>query len=161
MLTQYSTKGTPYYINIASDPNPGAGWGVSDPATHMTDNYFKPSYREVFEVTTANMLYSVTNNAWYGTLTGATSGRLYWDTRMQYANKTFTTTALNDGTGRLQLALHPATAPTTTSIFCISNVASGDSNAATGYHVNFYPPGTTLPVNCIVTNLYLSPVANG
>ena len=129
----------------------------------MTDNYYKQSSREVFELTSAGQLYSVTNNAWYGTITGATSGKLFWDTRSQYANTTFTGTAVNDGTGRVQLGLKQSATSTILNIFCVSNSASGDSNAATGYHVNFVPPGTTQPQagNCIITQLYLSPITNG
>ena len=129
----------------------------------MTDNYYKQSSREVFQLTSAGQLYSVTNNAWYGTQTGATSGKLFWDTRSQYANTTFTGMAVNDGTGRVQLGLMQSTASSTLDIFCVANSTSGDSNAATGFHVYFFPPGTTQSQtgSCTITQLYLSPITNG
>lgn len=162
-LTPNGNIGTLYYLQISPDPNAGASWGLSDPATHLTDNYYKQSGREVFELTSAGQLYSVTNNAWYGTQTGATSGKLFWDTRMVYANTTFSGTPVNDGTGRVQLFLQQSTTASSPDVFCVANVASGDGNSATGYHVYFAPPGTTSAStgNCIITSLYLSPTSNG
>ncbi len=159
-LTPSGKTGTLYYLQISPDPNAGAGWGLSDPATHLTDNYYKQSSREVFELTSANQLYSVTNNAWYGTQNGFTTGKLFWNTNMAYANTTFTGTATNDGTGRVQLYLMQSTTSSSLDVFCVQSVASGDANTTTGFHVYYHPPGTTSAStgNCSITSLYLSPV---
>ena len=129
----------------------------------MTDNYYKQSGREVFQLTSAGQLYSVTNNAWYGTQTGITTGKLFWDTRSQFANTTFTGTAVTDGTGRLQLGLRQSTTSSALDVFCVSSTITTDSNSATGFHVYFYPPGTTQSQtgSCTITQLYLSPITNG
>ena len=152
---------TPYYLQVQPDNNPGAGWGLSDPQTHMTDNYYAPNQREVYEINNAGQLYSVTKNAWYYGLSGATSGKLFWSTSQAQGNATFAATPVNDALNRLQLFMHVSTTNTANRVFCVSTVASGDANQATGFHVNYLPPGSTHPSSCALTYLYLYPIGNG
>lgn len=127
----------------------------------MTDNFNAPSKRETYALVGTNKLYSITNNAYYGIqpwTSEGTQNRLYWSTNTAYANTTFYGRATADGTNRIQIYLNN-TAKAAPYNFCIDNSAAGGSNPSTGYHVQFYmQPYTT---NCIQTNLYLSPVANG
>ncbi|MCJ1273655.1 hypothetical protein MMC21_001448 [Puttea exsequens] len=150
----------PNYLAISPVINPNAGWALSDPSTHMTDNYFFPSRREVFALTSTNQLYSVTNNSYYGIATGTTTGKIIWDTRSQYGNKTWYGKPLTDGTGRTQLYLNN-TAVNAPFSFCVANLTSADNNAATGYHLYFYVTASQVTVNCKVCGLFLSPVGNG
>ncbi|KAL9113968.1 MAG: hypothetical protein Q9227_002102 [Pyrenula ochraceoflavens] len=151
---------TPQYLQISPDPNTNANWALSDPATHLTDNYYFPNRREVFELTSSGMLYSVTNNSYYGIPTGSTANKLYWSTNVAYANTTFYGTALNDGTGRTQLFLNN-TAANAPFNFCISNSTSGDGNTATGLHVNYFVTSGQIAAYCKACSLFLSPVTNG
>jgi len=154
----------PNYLSISPEPNFGAAWALSDPSTHMTDNYYFPNRREVFALTSIGQLYSASNNSWYGigatANAGSTNNKLYWDPRMQYGNTTFYGTAMNDGTGRTQLFL-TNTATNTPYNFCVANLASADKNVATGFHIYFYSTAATFTPNCVNCNLYLSPISNG
>lgn len=85
---------------------------------------------------------------------------------MAYANTTWSGTLVNDGTNRLLLKKATSTTNANQVVFCVSNLASADSNAATGFHVNFLPSGTTASPAlgsgyCNITQLYLSPIDNG
>jgi len=150
----------PNYLAISPDPNANAGWALSDPSTHMTDNYFFPSRREVFALTSVKQLYSVTNNSYYGVPTGVTTGKIFWDTRSAYGNKTWYGNALTDGTGRTQLFLNN-TAANAPFNFCVQNTTSADDNTATGYHLYYYVTASQVSVYCKVCSLFLSPVGNG
>ncbi|KAL6714338.1 hypothetical protein ACLMJK_007761 [Lecanora helva] len=149
------------YLNIDPDPNGNAAYALSDPATHMTDNFYYPNRREVFGLIPAtNQFYSISNNSYYGIPSNPTAGstynHLYWNTNAAYGNRTFYGVDLNDGTGRTQVFLNNTNTGTPYN-FCISTVTS-DGNSGTGLHVNFY---TTQFSGCAPTNLYLSPIANG
>lgn len=128
----------------------------------MTDNYYFPNQREVFGLVDGNKLYTFSNKAYYGIINGATSGKIFWDTRAQLANTTFSGTPLNDGTGRTQLFLNTQSGVRVQ--FLVSTVSSNDANQNTGFHINFFAGTATaaqLGTNYVVTNLYLSPVSRG
>ena len=58
-------SGTWTYLSIDPDPNLSIAFALSDPATHITDNYSKKSSGEAFVVTTAENCYSVIHGAYY------------------------------------------------------------------------------------------------
>ncbi|KAL9620715.1 MAG: hypothetical protein Q9160_004728, partial [Pyrenula sp. 1 TL-2023] len=120
----------PQYLAISPDPNPNAGWALSDPATHLTDNFYFPNRREVFQLTSIGQPYSVTNNSWYYVSPPkTTTGKMFWSTSQSAANKTFYGVPLDDGTGRTRLFLNKTIAtPPAPFNFCVATNPSGDGN---------------------------------
>lgn len=148
--------GTPTWLQVQPDPNTGATYALSDPSTHLTDNFYAQSKREVFIVSGMGQLYSVTNNSYYYIPKPAGGDKLYWSTNVTVGNKTFYKNALSDGTGRAQLFLNN-TATGVPYNFCVANSSGVDYNAATGYHIYYYI--STLIANCTSTKLFLQPVS--
>jgi hypothetical protein len=159
IVASSAPTGSPTYLQNLPQINPGASYAISDPATHMTDNYFVPTTREVFVGTSNGGLYSITHNAWYFTWSAApTSGKLYWDT-INYSNSTFYQTP-NATVGYNRLFMkNPSTGNPYE--FCLSNIASKDNNAKTGYHHYYYPSIADFPSDCIYIQLFLQPVSLG
>ncbi|KAI9812310.1 MAG: hypothetical protein M1827_004759 [Pycnora praestabilis] len=151
-------SGTLTYLNIDPAINAGANYGVSDPATHLTDNYYEQNTREVFIITSTGRLYSVTNNAYYFQESYTAAGMLYWSPNVATASNTTFYSSVNATNGKTQLFLEDPNA-TPPYAFCVYNIASNNRNAATGFHVNFALSSTSLPTNCLYTNLYLIPTS--
>ncbi|MCJ1409427.1 hypothetical protein MMC19_003508 [Ptychographa xylographoides] len=153
-------NGTQTYLQVANDPNLVTAYALSDPSTHLTDNYFFPSRREVFIVSQLGQLYSVTNNSYYYGTKPAGGDKLYWSTSSSMGNTTFYSRPLGDGTGRAQLFLNDTVStPPAPFSFCVSNLNTTDSNAATGYHIYYYVTPSQVGVNCTAVQLYLQPVS--
>lgn len=145
------------YMSFRNPVNTGGQFALSDPATHMTDNYYANSTRETFIVTNTSQLYSVTNNAYYYYQTPAGNDKLYWSTN----NATGTTNWLQNATtsdGYTQLLMVDTRYTTRTYYkFCLKTVASGDGNSATGLHVYYFNQTATFPTNCVGTQLWFAP----
>ncbi|MCJ1374615.1 hypothetical protein MMC20_005847 [Loxospora ochrophaea] len=149
--------GPPTFMQIPQDINWDDPYAISDNAQHLTDNYNLNTSREVFIVSNAGQLYSVSHNAYYYIKTPAGGDKLYWSTNSSLGSTNFYQVALNDGTGRSQVFLNYTTknAPFQ---FCICNTTSGDVNAAAGFHVYYYYTSGTQPSYCYNSPLYLVPV---
>jgi hypothetical protein len=136
--------------------NPGGQFALSDPATHMTDNYYANTTRESFIVTDKNQLYSVTNNAYYYYNTPAGNDKLFWSTAAANGTVNFRrgeTTADN----YTQLLMLDTRTTGAYYKFCLKTVASGDGNSATGLHVFYLNSTASYPTNCQATQLWFAP----
>lgn len=147
-------SGTLTYLSIDPDPNTSPAFALSDPATHMTDNAYNTTLREVFIVTSAGQLYSVTNQAYYYPDT-ASANKLCWSTTASQSSTQFSIQR-NTTNNENQLFLKQS-ADGPAYDFCIATKASGDGNGATGLHVHFYPDSLSFPTSCVATNLFLVP----
>ena len=157
-------SGNIYYMQITPDNNPVAQYALSDPQGHLSDYYYYQYRREVFILTDDGVLYSVTNNSYYYLpkyYIGQPSGKVYWQYATSYANHSWYGVPTTDGTGRVALYFNATQANSPNPYnFCICNLLSADSNAATGYHIYFWNVSTQVS-NCDLTQLYLSPVNRG
>lgn len=145
------------YLAFRSPINSGGQFALSDPATHMTDNYYSNTTRETFIVTNTSQLYSVTNNAYYYYQTPAGNDKLFWSTN----NATGTTNWLQGNTtsdGYTQLLMKDIRYTALTYYrFCLKTVASNDGNSGTGLHVYYFNSTAALPTNCKETQLWFAP----
>jgi len=139
------------YLRVNPVINSGGIYCLSDPATHMSDNYRNTTLRETFVVTSKGQLYSVTHNSYYY----PKSGLLYYSSTASDGSTAFTAgAAASDGSQLVTLAGYKT---------CVYTVASsnGDANtngnAATGMHIGIYATGATIPNGCSSSNLYLVP----
>ncbi|KAI9791577.1 MAG: hypothetical protein M1833_001498, partial [Piccolia ochrophora] len=144
------------YLQIVPQINAGASYAVSDPATHMTDNYYRNFLRETFIVTPEGRLYSNTFNAYYFLESNtATSGLLFWSTNIASSNTNFYTTTSG---GQTQVMIKQSATNATPLKFCVKSVASGNGNADTGLHIWFYRASLASVTACSQVSLVLAPV---
>lgn len=121
-----------------------------------TDNYYSQSSRETFIVTSANKLYSVTNNAYYYRESTTSGGKLFWSTTASTGDSLFYST-YNATIGYNQLFMRTAAGATTNYVFCVYTIAANNGNSASGSHVWYSPNVASNPVNCTSVNLFLQP----
>jgi len=124
---------------------------LSDPASHLSDNFRNSTLRETFVVTSSGQLYSVSHNAYFYPY----SGLLYYSSTASQGSTAFTAgAAAADGSQLVSLKGYSFCGYTIAS----SNGNSGtNGNAATGMHIGIYTSGNSPPSGCSVTNLYLVP----
>lgn len=149
--------GTQTYLQAIPNINPGGVYALSDPAPHMTDNYFYNTTREIFILTSTSQLYSVTHNAYYYRQTPVTtSGKLFWNSNSSYGETIFTG-VYNTTLGYNELI---ATDPSTKAqyLFCTASAPGTDYNSATGYHHYFATSSANYPSTCQTTRLFLQPI---
>ena len=72
VLPSGAPSGNLTYLAISRAVNLGATYALSDLGTHMTDNYYTPTKREIFVLSSAGRLFSVTNDAYYYPQVGGT-----------------------------------------------------------------------------------------
>jgi hypothetical protein len=145
------------YMSFRQPVNSGGQYALSDPATHMTDNYYANSTRETFILTNTSQLYSVTHNAYYYYSTPAGADKLFWSS----SNSTGSTNWLpgsttTDGYTQLLMVDTRYTAKTYYK-FCLAKVGTNDANSATGFHVYYYNSTAVLPTTCGATQLWFAP----
>ncbi|RDW88412.1 hypothetical protein BP6252_00444 [Coleophoma cylindrospora] len=152
--------GTQTYLQLIRPINPGASYALSDPAPHMTDNYYLPNTREIFVLTGTKQLYSISHDAYYyrqvtkGVVPN--SGKLFWSSTATDGETIFSSVY----NSTLKYNELKATNPSTGSayIFCCANVASSDDNTATGFHIYYNTAASGFPSGCIFTQLFLQPI---
>lgn len=122
----------------------------------MTDNYSTKSSREVFVVTTARNIYSITHRTHYYP-NSSTSGdnKMILDTK-QIMGSTLFYTQFN-ATAHIIDELFPSQIESggPRSVFCVATVASADGNPGAGLHIHLYVDSPSLSFNCTATNLHL------
>jgi hypothetical protein len=145
------------YLAFRDPVNTGAQYALSDPATHMTDNYYANTTRESFIITNTSQLYSVTHNAYYYYNTPAGADKLFWNanTTLGSYNWVYGQTTSDNYTQLLMVDTR-YTAKTYYK-FCLAKVGSNDANSATGFHVYYYNSTATFPTSCGATQLWFAP----
>ncbi|KAI9730025.1 MAG: hypothetical protein M1818_008294 [Claussenomyces sp. TS43310] len=158
ILPSGAPTGIPSYLQIIPQVNSGAGYCLSDPGAHLTDNYFKPSNREIFIVSSLAKLYSVTHAAYYyRQFPTGTNGELSWSTSALLGDMVFYQ-IYNSTLGYNELKLNN-TAANAPYLLCNANVASGDANTNTGYHIYYATDSSQFPLGCDFTRLFIEPIS--
>ena len=154
VVASSAPSGVVGYLKISPQVNSGASYGLSDDATHLTDNYYKPAQRETFIVSADGLFYSNTNSAYYYFNPGSnTYSYFYWSTDKTKGLKIFTSSKQSDGTYKLA-----ATYNSKNLEWCVKTAASRDGNSGTGMHIWAYYPGTDMGSTCVDIDLYIEPV---
>ena len=158
VLPSGAPSGNLTYLAISRAVNLGATYALSDLGTHMTDNYYTPTKREIFVLSSAGRLFSVTNDAYYYPQVGGTMLFCYSGRTSVSQGSTAFFGRYNNAQQKIELYFqNPQAAANTSYAFCVSTTATTDSNTGSGFHVNYYPSAASFPSTCLTIGLYLEP----